>query len=176
MPAVAEPVSESLFFSRQALQLDLLRQAAAKLARQRLSDEEAKPVLEQMVRIGLDAPRMMRDLWTWALQQDEAGRIQNRPIAGQVVRERFCGWLDLLDLIHQTTCTSEQHGFPIPGAEDLRRAADELGAMAQEVNQAWPIEELPEPDSSTGVPYPDLRRFADQPVANEWPDDDFNPF
>jgi hypothetical protein len=174
MPAIAEPVSKSLLFDQQSRQLDLLQDAASQLAR-RPSNEEAISLLEQMIRICVHAPQMWRDLWEWAREQEQTGRIVNRPMAGKVLRDQLCRWMTLLDVMHENAVACEGAGHPIRGAEELLKAADELGAIGQEVNQTWPIEELPEPHAPTGLSYAELRSAGDRfPAASDWPDEDFD--
>jgi hypothetical protein len=183
MPAVVVPMSKSVLFKRQAMELDLLHQAAQQLneaaqmyAQPRLSNEESKNILEQMVRICLGAPRMLRDLWEWMVGQDSAGNVQNRALAGKDIRESLCAWLDTLDVIHKDALTAGLHGYAIHGTADLQSAADEIAAIGQQVNQTWPIEELPEPEASTMLSYEQLRKLADQPIVSQWPDEDFDPY
>ena len=175
MPAIAEPVQKSLLFDQQSRQLGLLQDAASQLAR-RPSNEEAISLLEQMIRICVLAPQMWRDLWGWALEQEQTGRMVNRPMAGKVLRDQLCHWMTLLDAMHENAVACEGAGHPIRGAEELLKAADELGAIGQEVNQVWPIEELPESKASTGPSYAELRGAGDRfPAAGDWPDEDFAP-
>ena len=175
MSAIAEPVTASILFRQQRAQIDLLVEAAQGLAGTHDMSEETQSLLEQIVRICLHAPSMVRDLWEWGLEQAKAGRIQNRPLAGKALRDELSNWLDLLGMIYQSAGASAAAGYPIPGAEELLTAEDELAAIAKEVNQAWPIEELPPPAASIGLSYQELRRLADHPpVEGDWPEEDFD--
>jgi hypothetical protein len=175
MSTVAEPLTANLLYRQQRAQIDLVHEAEQQLAKYRETNEQAQALLEQVVRMCLHAPAMLRDLWDWLLQQDRAGRLRDRPLVGKDLRDQFCDWLDLLDLMHQRAGMSEAAGYPIQGAKELLGAADEVAAIAQEVNQAWPIEELPPPAASTGLSYQQLRSLADQPPAvGDWPEEDFD--
>jgi hypothetical protein len=175
MSTVAEPLTASILYRRQRAQIDLLQEAARQVSEHRKMDEETQSLLEQSVRIGLHAPAMMRDLWEWSLQREQAGRLRDRWLAGKDIRDQLCHWLERLELIHQSTRTSEAAGYPVAGADELLGAADELAVLAREVNQTWPLEEMPPPAASTGLSYEELRSLADHPPAGpDWPEEDFD--
>jgi hypothetical protein len=175
MSTVAEPLTGSILYRQQRAQLDLLEEAVQELAKHQELNEESQSVLEQVVRILLHESGTVRDLWEWCQERELAGRLRNRSVGAQSLRDLLSAWLDLLTTIHNSALKCEAAGYPIRGAEDLPNAADEMAAIGREVNRAWPIEELPPPPASTGLSYQELRRLADLPTpVREWPEEDFD--
>jgi hypothetical protein len=175
VPAVAEPLSGSLLFRNLSIQFDLLEKSARELQAP-LSDKKTTSLLEQMIRVCVAAPEMWRELWEWAQEQDQTGQIIDRPIAGKVLRDQLAYWMTLLSVMHDKVSACEQEGNRIRGTDELLTAADELGAIGREVNQTWPIEEIPPPNSSVGISYAELRKAGESfPAAGEWPDEEFSP-
>jgi hypothetical protein len=174
MSILAEPLTRSVLFRLPLAQLRLIQEAAEQLAEQQGANEETQSLLEQVVRLCLHAPALVRDLWEWSQHQEQVGRLRDRVAAGKELRDQLCDWLDLFDMLDARARASAAAGYPIPGAELLLDTADQMAAIARDVNQAWSLEELP-PAASIGLSYEELRRLADRPPASgEWPDEDFD--
>jgi hypothetical protein len=170
MPTTATPLSASILYRDQQNTVDLLEAAvkewAERAARHEPLNDETASLLAQMVRVCLRSPDLMRDLWEWAKAEELAGRLRDRQLAGEDLRERLGGWLQLLARIEQAARGAEAAGYPVSGADELEGAADEMRAILQEVNETWPPQE---PAATPPLSYEELRRLADRfPPPAQW--------
>ncbi len=177
MSTVTAPFSASILYRDMQKTVDLLEAAAKEWAKraqrnERLTEQSAS-LLAQMVRICLRSPGMVRDLWEWARAEEQAGRVRDRQRAGDYFRERLGGWLSLVTLLQSAAKGCEAEGHPISGADGLAGAAEELRAILQEVNEAWP----PREPGATPLPYEELRALADLfPPPARWYEEQGDPF
>lgn len=170
MPPPTISLSASILYRDQQQTLDLLEAAAKEWAEraerhEQLNDETAS-LLAQMVRICLRSPDLMRDLWEWAKEEELGGRLRDRQLAGEDLRERLGGWLELLAVIQPAAKLVEAEGYPVSGTDKLDAAQDELRAILQEVKETWPPQEL---GAAPPLSYEELRSLADRfPPPAQW--------
>jgi len=172
------PLSGSILYQTQQKTGQMLEAAAKEWAdraeRGEQLNQDSASVLAQMVRVCLRSPDMMRDLWEWVKAEELAGRLPEAQRAGDDVREQLGHWLQLLALIRPAAEACKTEGYALNGADELAGAADELRAILQEVNEAWPPQA---PVAPPPLSYAELRSLADRfPPPPEWyqePDDLF---
>jgi hypothetical protein len=170
MPATTSPLSGSILYQNERKTVDLLdgaaKEWAARAARGEQLNDETASLLAQMVRICLRAPDLMHDLWEWSKAEELATRLRDRQRAGEDLRERLEGWLQLLVLIQEAASRAEAAGYPVSGADKLADAADAMRSILQEVNETW----LPrEPRATPPLSYDELRSLADRfPPPAPW--------
>jgi hypothetical protein len=164
------PLSASILYRHQQNALDLLEEKVKEWAKLSARNDrlslEAAGLLAQMVLICLRSPDLMRDIWEWAKEEELAGRLRDREHAGGELREGLKGWLELVAVFRQAAKRAAAESYPVRGADELETAEEQLRAILQEVNEAWPP---PERGAPPALSYEELRALADRfPPPPKW--------
>jgi hypothetical protein len=177
MPAAVKPVSGSLLMREQAQQFHLVREALEESKGLPWPSKEAADALEQLTRVCLRVPEMLRDCWGWVRGQVQDASPSRRIEAGEAMRTVLGNWLELLDAVRAATQKPLDSEPAVPGTEELLAAGDELCAIGQEVNQLCPLDEVPPPGTKLNLPYAELaERARRNPPPPEWYGEDFGSF